>query len=143
MFTKITRPIVAWLRQLGVRLIAYINDFLLLAPSKEEPHCTTSIGFLDQQREVHPSTLPRNRILRSGSSVSPPSSSSTPAQTVNAKIQGPTAATQGCLSSDHYRRDLAQFIGTASAAAVVIPPGPLFYRSLQASKHHSQKQEGG
>ena len=35
-FIKITRPIVAWLRQLGVRLIAYIDDFLLLAPSKEE-----------------------------------------------------------------------------------------------------------
>ena len=39
-------------------------------------------------------------------------------------------------------RDLAQFIGTASAAAVAIPPGPPFHRSLQASKHHSQKQEG-
>ena len=33
-------------------------------------HCTASIGFLDQQREVHPSTLPGNRILRSDSSVS-------------------------------------------------------------------------
>ena len=42
-FTKITHPIVAWLRQLGVRLIAYINDFLLLAPSKEEAHIQTQL----------------------------------------------------------------------------------------------------
>ena len=39
-------------------------------------------------------------------------------------------------------RDLAQFIGTASAAAVALPPGPVFYMSFQTSKHHSQKQEG-
>ena len=63
-------------------------------------HCTASIGFLDQQREVHPSTLPGNRILRSDSSVS----LSTPARTANAKIQGPAANTQGCLSSDHYSK---------------------------------------
>ena len=32
-------------------------------------------------------------------------------------------------------REIAQFIGTANAAAVAIPPAPLFYRSLQRTKH--------
>jgi len=40
-------------------------------------------------------------------------------------------------------REIAQFIGTTNAAAVAIPPAPLFYRSLQATKHHFQNQEGG
>ena len=51
--------------------------------------------------------MPGNRILRSDSSVSPPSSSSTPAQTANAKIQGPTVTTQGCLSLDHNSKGLS------------------------------------
>ena len=37
-FTKVTRPIVAWLRQLGIRMVAYIDNFLLLAHTKEEAH---------------------------------------------------------------------------------------------------------
>ena len=40
-------------------------------------------------------------------------------------------------------REIAQFIGTANAAAVAIPPAPLFYRSLQTTKHFFQNQEGG
>ena len=37
-FTKMTHPIVAWLRQLGVRMVAYIDDFLLLTHSREEAY---------------------------------------------------------------------------------------------------------
>ena len=37
-FTKVTQPIVAWLRQLGIRMVAYIDDFLLLAHTKEEAY---------------------------------------------------------------------------------------------------------
>ena len=35
-FTKITRPITAWLHQLGCRMISYIDNNLLIASSKQE-----------------------------------------------------------------------------------------------------------
>ena len=38
MFTIAIHPIVAWQRQLGIRMVAYIDDFLLLAQSREEAH---------------------------------------------------------------------------------------------------------
>ena len=40
--------------------------------SSTHDHCIASIGFLDQQQEIHPNILPGNRILRSDSSLSPP-----------------------------------------------------------------------
>ena len=40
-------------------------------------------------------------------------------------------------------RKIAQFVGTANAAAVTILPAPLFYRSLQATRNYFQNQEGG
>ena len=36
MFTKIMRPVVAWLKQLGCRMIMYIDNNLLRAASREE-----------------------------------------------------------------------------------------------------------
>ena len=150
-FTKITRPIVAWLRQLGVRLIAYIDDFLLLAPSKEEAHVqaqlmTTVLQALGFSINNEKSTLvPCQEIEFLGVIVqSHPPTLRLPQH----KLQILKSKAQQLLHKDASHqtitaRDLAQFIGTASAAAVAIPPGPLFYRSLQASKHHSQKQEGG
>ena len=74
-FTKIIGLIVPWLWQLGVRLIAYIDGFLLGGSphtNSTHDHGTASIGFLDQQQEIHPNTLPGNRILRSNSLVLPP-----------------------------------------------------------------------
>ena len=64
------------------------------------------------------------------------------------KLQMLKSKAQQLLHKDTFNqtitaRDLVQFIVTASAAAMAIPPGLLFYRSLQAFKHHSQKQEGG
>ena len=38
-------------------------------------------------------------------------------------------------------RKITQFIGTANAAAVAIPPVPLLYRSFQRTKHHFQRME--
>ena len=35
-FTKIMRPVIAWLRQLGCRIITYIDDNLIMASTKEE-----------------------------------------------------------------------------------------------------------
>ena len=35
-FTKMMRPAIAWLRQLGCKTITYLDDNLLMAPTKEE-----------------------------------------------------------------------------------------------------------
>ena len=58
--------------------------------SSTHDHCFASIGFLNQQREIHSDTLSRNRILRSDSSLSPPSSSSTSIQIADAKNSRPS-----------------------------------------------------
>lgn len=41
-FTKIMRPVVASLRERGIRLIVYLDDFLIMAESKPS---TTSSGY--------------------------------------------------------------------------------------------------
>ena len=150
-FTKITRPNSCVAEAIGSEIDCLHRRFSPFSSlqggsprtSSTHDHCTASIGFLDQQREVHPSTLPGNRILRSDSSVSPPSSSSTPAQTANAKIQGPTAATQGCLSSDHYSKRLSSIYWDSQCCSSGDTTRSTILQVSPASKHHSQKQEGG
>ena len=101
--------IVAWLWQVGVRLIAYIDDFLLgesLHTNSTHDHGTASIGFLDEQREIHPNTLSGNRILRSDSSILPLQFFVYANTNCKYQIQGPAVNTQGCLSPDHYSKGL-------------------------------------
>ena len=48
-FTKITKPVVALLRQLGIRLIIYLDDLLIMTQSKEmlNYHFSTTFHLLD------------------------------------------------------------------------------------------------
>ena len=96
--------------------------------SSTNDHCTASIGFLDQQWEVHPNTLSCNRILRSDSSASLSSSLSTPVQIVNAKIQYPAATTQRCLSSKHYSEGLSPIYwdSQCSSSSITTRPSILY-----------------
>jgi len=150
-FTKVTRPILAWLRQLGIRMVAYIDDFLLLAHTKEEAHLQAqlmvtlfqALGFLINTEKSL--LTPQQEIEFLGIVIqSHPPTFHLPQH----KLQAIKAKAIQLLHKDATHqtitvREIAQFIGTANAAAVAIPPAPLFYRSLQATKHHFQNQEGG
>ena len=111
--------------------------------SSTHDHCTANenIGFsINKQKSI---LIPCREIEFLGVILqSYPQFFVYPAQTAKAKIQGPAATTQGCLSSDHYSDGFSPIYWAVSVVAMVIPPGALFYRSLQAFIHHSQKQKG-
>ena len=123
-------------------MVVYIDDFLLLAHSREEAHLQAQlmvtmfqalgfsinteksllapcqeIEFLGVMIQSHPPAfhLPKHKL-----------------QAIKSK------ASQLLHKPNISATEIAQFIGTANAAAVAIPPAPLFYRSLQATKHYFQ-----
>jgi len=131
-------------------MVVYIDDFLLLPQSREEAHLIAQlmvkvlqalglavnfekslltpcqeIEFLGVMIQSHPPAfhIPQHKLqtLRSRASQLLRKDSSIHNVTV---------------------RELAQFIGTANAAAVAIPPAPLFYRSLHATNIYFQHQKG-
>ena len=45
-FMKLMKPLVATLRKLGIRVILYLDDMLVMAPTKEvRKHLATALGF--------------------------------------------------------------------------------------------------
>ncbi|XP_065892460.1 uncharacterized protein [Dysidea avara] len=146
-FTKVTCPIVAWLRQLGMKIMSYIDQ---ITTTQEEACLQAKLTVENFQRldfQVHHSKsllCPQQELEFLGVLVSssPPAFSLTPH-----KLKGlETKATQLLKKSSSQAfisaREIAQFIGTANAAAVAIPPAPLFYRSLLRTKHHFQRMGG-
>ena len=131
-------------------MVAYIDEFLLLAYSKKEAHLQVQLTVIMFQALEF--------------SINTEKSLSTPCQEIEFlgvmiqshppalhlplhKLQVIKFKALQLLRKDTFRqnitvREIAQFIGTANAAAVAIPPVPLFYRSLQATKHYFQNQEG-
>ena len=146
-FTKLTKPIMAWLRQLGIKSIAYIDDFLLVVPSPEE-------GFLL-------ACLVTTLLQKLGFTINSNKSILNPTQdleflgfhlnSVTMAIQIPQLKLQAIESqaSSLMRqhtvtgRDLAKFIGKASSMALAIPMAPLFYWALQALKNATLKMPCG
>ena len=132
-------------------MVAYIDDFLLLAHSKEEAHLqaqlmTTMFQALGFSINTEKSLLtPCQEIEFLGVMIqSHPPALHLPQH----KLQALKSRALQLLHKDTSKqnitvREIAQFIGTANAAAVAIPPAPPFYRSFQATKHYFQNQEGG
>ena len=62
-FTKALKPVLALLREMGVHLVAYINDILILVESKEKTldytngmvHLLECLGFVVKQSVLDPS----------------------------------------------------------------------------------------
>ena len=48
-FTKLLKPVLSILRQRGIRLIVYLDDILLMAPSVEQvlPHAASTLNLLE------------------------------------------------------------------------------------------------
>ena len=138
-FTKVMRPVIAWLRQLGCRIITYIDDNLIMAPTKEEAAWLAEIavslfealGFVVNRPKSILQPCQKLQFLgfivsSAEMTIRVPEKKLTKLQTmVEEVLKAPT--TSG--------RELARLVGTASSMALGIPPAPLFYRVMQQAKN--------
>ena len=135
-FTKVMKPISIFLRSMGVGMIVYIDDILVMGESPEQvkghlealTHLLTGLGFvINVPKSI---TTPAQRIEYLGLLVdSTTLHLSLPGEKlhhIRSEIDQITKK-----SSPMTARQLAQIIGKLHTASQAILPAPLFYRSLQ------------
>ena len=135
-FTKTLKPVTAMLRELGVRLVIYINDILVMAETKELAtdhtlgliHLLENLGFI-----VHPVksvTIPTQEIEFLGMQVDSQSLElSVPGRKLK-KIRLEASKFAERLESP-TAREVSRLLGRLNSVSQAIPPGPLFCRMLQ------------
>ena len=130
-FTKTLKPALALLREMGVRLIAYIDDILILAETKEMAqnhirglsYLLQSLGFKINYKK---SILEPTQIIEFlGIMVnSVLMELSLPLQKIKKiRAEARSVGKEKMVSA----RTLARLIGKMNATSWVIPPTPLFY----------------
>ena len=132
-FTKTTRPVVAILRTLGLRMIIYIDDILLLAetPSAASEHTAGLIFLLGNLGFIinHPKSLtdPSQEIDILGFTVnSVQMEINLPGKKIK-KIRAETRKLQELKPLTALT--LSHLLGKLNHATQAIPPAPLFYRN--------------
>ena len=134
-FTKVMKPISIFLRSMGVRMIVYIDDILLMgdSPNQVESHLQalvfllTNLGFIiNLPKSI---TIPTQTIEYLGLLVD---STSLHLSLPGEKLHHIRMEVNQILQKSHVTaRQLAQIIGKLNAASQAVFPAPLFYRSLQ------------
>jgi len=134
-FTKTLRPALAILRERGIRIIAYIDDLLLLAESKDlildqvtgMRYLLECLGFIVNTKK---SILNPAQVMEFlGLSVD---SLAMKIRLPPIKIKQIRAEACKLVKRDAVpARMLVQLLGKMNATNCVLPPGPLFYRHLQ------------
>ena len=127
-FTKLLRPVVGFLRQVGCRLIIYLDDILLLHQDREQlfniSQPVVSVPGTTVQREVLANPLPTYGIFRL-----PPM---LPVITdISPGRENEQDATKILSQGQVTVREPARFIGKAVATVRALPLAPLHYRALQ------------
>lgn len=134
-FTKLIKPIAAYLRKRGIRIIVYLDDFLILGSSIEESKANTQLtldllqwlGFtINWEKSI---LVPTQTLTFLGLSIdSQTMSLSLPEK----KIQNIQSKCQRLLCNcTPSAREVASLIGTLEAARSAIWQAPLHYRHLQ------------
>ena len=133
-FTKTLKPVLTLLRELGVRLVAYIDDILVLAETvaKAQDHTEALIYLLENLGYiVHPEksvrqTNPGDRISgndggleNKGATPPGPELRQEAAMMIRDQLAPPTA------------REVSRLLGKFNSVSKAIPPAPLFCRALQ------------
>ncbi|XP_044147245.1 uncharacterized protein LOC122935540 [Bufo gargarizans] len=137
-FTKLLRPVMAWLRCRGVRLIVYLDDILvmhqcqstLLQHLQWTSQLLTDLGFLlNPEKSI---LTPSRQMEFLGFTVDSVSESlSLPMAKLRAirkELRHALAATSLSL------RHLARIIGLLASSIQAVFPAPLYYRALQRLK---------
>ena len=145
-FTKVMKPVIAYLRSLGIRMVVYLDDMLILAQTKEELLRWRSIvldllenlGFLINY--VKSELEPTQSLVFLGFLINTVCMQiKLPKDKVSQAIQ----EAQNLLQSQQASaRQLAHLIGVFSSTLPAILPAPLNYRGLQLLKHQALKKGG-
>ena len=134
-FTKTLRPVAALVRELGMRVIFYIDDILLMAESNEKLQDQSAgliyllqcLGFtINQEKTV---VELRQSLVFLGFTVDTTEMElSLPLDKIK-KIRAEARKLMGAELVS--ARSLSRLLGKMNATTEVIPPAPLFFRHLQ------------
>ena len=134
-FTQLLKPVCAFLNFLGIRVVGYIDDMLIIAHNAQTLRIHLSIvcqtlvllGFkINMKKAV---TTPTHIVKFLGFIIdSITQSVSLPQDKVTqVEVRCATLIQTGACT----RRELASLIGTLQACAVAVLPAPMYYRNLQ------------
>ena len=145
-FTKIMKPVVATLRNLGIRVIIYLDDLLILADSEQTArlHLATAQNLLENLGFV---------INLKKSVLSPVQKIEFLGMTVDSltlclalprdKIRGIRRECESLIANPMTTvRQLAHLIGRLSSSIQAVFPAPLYYRYLQQTKIQALRSGG-
>ena len=138
-FTKATKPVVTILRTLGMRIIIYIDDILVMAPSKEIAQQHTdcliflleNLGFtINRQKSL---TDPSQEIEFLGLIAD---SIEMELQLPGSKIKNIRSDAKTLLqASQPTAREVSRLLGKLTHATHAMRAAPLFFRHLQSCLH--------
>ena len=134
-FTKVMKPVAIFLRSMGVRMVVYIDDILLMAESAEQVtlhleallYLLTGLGFIINAPKLV--TSPTQQIEFLGLWVN---STTLHLSLPGEKLHHIRLEVSQTLQKDQVTaRHLAQVIGKLHTASQAVLPVSLFYRSVQ------------
>ena len=138
-FTKIMKPVVALLRQLGIRLIIYLNDLLIMAQLKEILNCHASttlhllenLGFMiNYLKSV---LIPATKMEFLGFLID---SQAMTLALPRDKVRKVKKECQSALNHPQIMvRELAKVLGNLTSTIQAVFPGPLHFRHFQGDKN--------
>lgn len=139
-FTKVMKPVVAFIRARGILIIIYLDDILLAAPTFEECHRNTlfvidlleSLGFRINREKSE--LIPSHRIPFLGFVVDSVQMSITLPMEKILSIQSMAILLKDSLQTVSLRM-LSKFIGMCSATRPAVYQAPAHYRHLQFLKN--------
>ena len=138
-FTKATKPVVTILRTLGMRIIIYIDDILVMAPSKEiaQQHTDCLIFLLENLgftiNRQKPLTDPSQEIEFLGLTAD---SIQMELQLPGSKIKNIRSDAKTLLqASQPTAREVSRLLGKLTHATHAMRAAPLFFRHLQSCLH--------
>jgi hypothetical protein len=138
-FTKVMKPVIGLLRQLGIRVIIYLDDMLIMAETQEMDKChaaTTvnlleSLGFtINYQKSV---LIPTTTIEFLGFLVD---SKTLTLSLPKEKIKKAKIACQSILDNPLPSiQQLSQLLGYLTSTIQAVFPAPIHFRYLQIDKN--------
>lgn len=146
-FTKITRPIYAYLHGLGHITSCYLDDSLLIGNNKEdcENAVKDTIDIFDRLGFVvhpHKSVLvPSQKIIYLGFELDSVDMTISLSEQKTEKVK--TACTTFLQRNTHTIREAAKIIGLLISCIPAYPTGQLHYRTLEREKVKAIKRERG
>ena len=138
-FTKLLKPILATLRERGIRLIAYLDDFLIVGKSKKETEqafqetkvLMESLGFVINEEKSQSRASQVIEFL--GFLID---SRDMRFRITAARVKQIKEKCKRALESNQMTlRELAHIVGVLVATHLAVLPAPLHYRALQLQKN--------